>query len=143
MSTLPNVFDVLGGQFQTLGEITQLGCVLRIRFFWARRNSKIETHGWNKRPISELRQHGFWKIGPDAGLGIQLIDLLVRKLHQDSICRRGWIGDQCSSISYTKSKSGNARLPDIGGFNALTAQELLVHEQPIEEDSDSALRHVH
>jgi hypothetical protein len=65
----------------------------------------------------------------------------VSKFHQNSVSTGNWIPKQSCALPNAKCKAQNASWTNFGGFNTFRTQKVSVHEQPIEEDIDSAREH--
>jgi hypothetical protein len=70
-----------------------------------------------------------------------LLDLVVSEFHQHSVSAGIWIPKQSCPLPNAKREASSASLTNLDGLSPFRAQEVGVHEQPVEKDFDSTRGH--
>jgi hypothetical protein len=70
-----------------------------------------------------------------------MLDFVVSQLHQDSVSAAIWIPKQSCPLPNAKGEAWSARWTNVCGLSPFRTQKVSVHEQPVEEDFDSAREH--
>jgi hypothetical protein len=70
-----------------------------------------------------------------------LLDFVVSEFHQNSISAGIWIPKQSCPLPNAKREARRASWTNLDGLNTFGAKKVGVHEQPVEEDFDSARGH--
>ena len=108
---------------------------------WASPHYKIEAKGWHAGTIGKFDHDRLCTIRTDAWFGIQAIDFSMCKFHDQAVGTSCWVGQQGRSLSNAKREAWKRPGTNTHWMGAFSAKKIRVHEQPIEEHVDTAVRH--